>query len=173
MGNELNSPRSEKFSLTLRTGASIGQRLDGRQIRINVAGVPLVAAPAGRCAGRNGASRERSAGVPASSVVPERRESVALPSIRLLLDRAIGSILLRIVNVAIFLVIRDVLGNDHFHATLRLLLQRHRTPWLRLRQVGTELAEYGPPMGLRHQAQTFLEHRGKDYAIGIAIAATR
>lgn len=173
MGDELNSPRPEYFSLTLRTGASIGQGLDGRQIRNDVAGVPLVAAPAGRCAGRDGASRKRSSSVPASSVVPERRESVVLPPIRLLLDRAIGSILLRVVNVAVFLVVRDVHGDDHFHATLSLLLQRHLAPWLSLRQVGTELAEYGPPMGLRHQAQTFLEHRGKDYVIGIAIAATR
>jgi len=64
---------------TLRTGASVGERLDRRQIRIRGAGVALIAAATRGRAGRDGASGVRSPrAIPASSVVPERDKTVAL-----------------------------------------------------------------------------------------------
>lgn len=189
-----SSPKSSIFSITssnhfrgkplitLRTGASVCQRLNWCQIRIDGACISLIAASAGGGTGRNRASRQRPSRVSASSVVPEWCQAIAFASIRLLLlDRALVSILLPIVlqylKRLVLFFRHNIIGYNNVHAVLRSWLFGHSVIRLRFGQFGMELTEYGWT-SMRYQTQTLLQcrwyvaGRRKYHVIGIAIAST-
>lgn len=140
---------------TLGAGAGVGERFDGRQIRIGGTGVALIAAAAGRRAGRDGAPGERSAAVPAPPVVSQRGgETAGLPS---LVHRFPNSF-------PTSLVLQD--RDDRLHhgvvvlAFLLLALQHVLVHGFRQVAVCAQLTEYGAPMDDRYHTQTLLQDRG-------------